>query len=140
MDCGLEISYVHGIKIDNSEKRPKFRITGVSREITDEQIIKDLADQNEENMNIIQEERKKTDNNEEPEEIIKDLSNIQEKNRRSHRRNETEMALKILQINIEKGIQASKLMRAKADKEKYDIILVREPATRTKKCRDRSKS
>ncbi|KAF7274477.1 hypothetical protein GWI33_012872 [Rhynchophorus ferrugineus] len=66
-----KISSVHGIKIDNSEKRPKLRIPGVSREITDQQIIEDLADQNEENMNIIQEERKKTDNNEKPEEIIK---------------------------------------------------------------------
>ncbi|KAF7275148.1 hypothetical protein GWI33_012138, partial [Rhynchophorus ferrugineus] len=42
-----KISSVHGIKIDNSERRPKFRIPGVSRDITDEQIIEDLADQNE---------------------------------------------------------------------------------------------
>ncbi|KAF7270934.1 hypothetical protein GWI33_016132 [Rhynchophorus ferrugineus] len=66
-----KISSECGIKIDNTEKRPKFRNTGVSREITDQQIIEDLIDQNEEIMNIIQEERKKTGNNEEPEELIK---------------------------------------------------------------------
>ncbi|KAF7268128.1 hypothetical protein GWI33_018705 [Rhynchophorus ferrugineus] len=68
-----KISSVRDIKIDNTKKRPKFKIIGVSREITDEQIIEDLADQNEEIMNIIQEERKKTGNNEEPEELIKQI-------------------------------------------------------------------
>ncbi|KAF7266479.1 hypothetical protein GWI33_020200 [Rhynchophorus ferrugineus] len=230
-----KISSVRGIKIDKTEKRPKFRITGVSREITEEQMIEDLADQNEEIMNIIQEERKKTGNNEEfikvvnkyicknPErnnvtietipsihraalkkgkvvvgylrQFVDDFNEILQcykcsrfghkqihcrsaqccyicagphgirdckssttkcanckragpevntnhrandrirpvyKKGKGHRRNETEMALKILQINIEKCIQASTHMRAKADKEKYDIILVQEPATRTK--------
>ncbi|KAF7265627.1 hypothetical protein GWI33_020971 [Rhynchophorus ferrugineus] len=67
-----KIRSLRGIKVDNIEKRPKFRIIEVSREITDEQIIEDSADQNEEIINMIQEERKKTGNNEEPEELIKD--------------------------------------------------------------------
>ncbi|KAF7275102.1 hypothetical protein GWI33_012182 [Rhynchophorus ferrugineus] len=66
-----KISSVRGIKINNTEKRPKFRITGVSREITEEKMIEDLADQNEDIMNIIQEERKKTGNNEEFIKVVK---------------------------------------------------------------------